>query len=142
MSSNAFHSMGCMQDTWYVARSVGGIYIFTWAIPHIHLQEETVQRVNTIKHLRSSLSDEGELDAELTHRVQNGWKNWKRMCGVFGEGNEREDPCGKLYRKRVRPALDERGGDIEEGTGKEIGGRRNTNEPIDVCSYKARQDKE
>ena len=27
MSSRAFHSMGCMQDMWYVARSVGGSYI-------------------------------------------------------------------------------------------------------------------
>ena len=33
MSSKAFHSMGCMQDMWYVARSVGGSYIF---LGHIH----------------------------------------------------------------------------------------------------------
>ena len=31
-----------------------------------------------------------------THRVQNGWKNWKRICGVFGDENERENPYGKL----------------------------------------------
>ena len=28
MSSEAFHNMGCMQSMWYVARSVGGSYIF------------------------------------------------------------------------------------------------------------------
>ena len=42
----------------------------------------------------------------------------------------------------VRPALDERGRNIEEGTGKEIGGRINTNAAIYVPSYKARQGKE
>ena len=48
--------------------------------------------------MQSTLSEGEYLDAELTHRVQNGWKNWKRMCGVFGDENEREDPYGKLYR--------------------------------------------
>ena len=51
---------------------------------HIHLQEETVKRVNTFKCLGSTLSGERELYAEVTHRVQNGCKNGKRMCGVVG----------------------------------------------------------
>ena len=38
--------------------------------------------------------------------------------GVLGDENEREDPFGRLYRTLVAPALDERGRDIEEGTGK------------------------
>ena len=49
---------------------------------------------------------------------------------------------GEAYRTLVRPALDERGRDIEEDKGKEIGGRRNTNAMMDVRRYKARQDKE
>ena len=42
----------------------------------------------------------------------------------------------------VRPALDERVRTIEDGTGKEIGGRMNTNASMYVRSYKARQGKE
>ena len=42
----------------------------------------------------------------------------------------------------VIPALDERIRTIEEGTGKEIGGRMNTNASMYVRSYKARQGKE
>ena len=45
-----------------------------------------------------------------------------------------------LYMTMVRPALDERVRTIEEGTGKEIGGRINTNASMYVRSYKARQD--
>ena len=48
---------------------------------------------------------------------------------------------GKVYRTVVRPALmygAETG--VEEGTGKEIGGRRNENAMMDVRSYEARQD--
>ena len=45
---------------------------------------------------------------------------------------------GKVYRTVVRPALMYMG--IEEGTGKEIGGRRNENATMDVRSYEAGQD--
>ena len=32
-----------------------------------------------------SLADDGELDAEVTHRVQSRWKNWKTVSGVKRE---------------------------------------------------------
>ena len=50
---------------------------------------------------------------------------------------------GKVYRTGVRPALmygAEPDMGIEEGTGKEIGGRRNENATMDVRSYEAGQD--
>ena len=46
----------------------------------IHLQGKTVK---TFTYLGSTLADDGELDAEVTHRVQSGWKNWKRVSGVL-----------------------------------------------------------
>ena len=63
MSSKAFHSMGCMHDMWYVARSAGGSYTFSWA------DRPTVKRVDTFKYLGSTLSEDGELDAKVTHIV-------------------------------------------------------------------------
>ena len=35
----------------------------------IHLQGETVKRVKTYAYLVSTLAEDGELDAEVTHRV-------------------------------------------------------------------------
>ena len=49
----------------------------------IQLQGETVKRVKTFTYLGSTLAEDGELDAEVTHRVQSGWKNWKRVSGVL-----------------------------------------------------------
>ena len=49
----------------------------------IHLQGETVNRVNTFIYMGSTLAEDGELDAEVTHRMQSGWKNWKRVSGVL-----------------------------------------------------------
>ena len=47
----------------------------------IQLQGETVKRVKTLTYLGSTLAEHGELEAEVTHRVQSWWKNWKRVSG-------------------------------------------------------------
>ena len=77
--------------------------------------------MNTFKYLQSTLSEGEYLDAELTHRVQNGWKNGKRMCGVFGDENEREDPYGKLYMTLVGPALGERADTLKKAEENKLG---------------------
>ena len=38
----------------------------------IHLQGETVKRVKTFTYQGSTLAEDGELDADVTHRVQSG----------------------------------------------------------------------
>ena len=48
----------------------------------IQLQGDTLKRVKTFTYLGSTLAEDGELDAEVTHGVQSGWKNWKRVSGV------------------------------------------------------------
>ena len=101
----------------------------------IHLQGETVKRVKTFTYLGSTLAEDGELDAEVTHRVQGGCKNWKRMSGVLCDRRMNVNIKGKVYITVVRPALC-----VEKSTGKEIGGRRNENATMDVRSYEAGQD--
>ena len=48
-----------------------------------HLQGETVKRMKTFAYLGSTLAKDGELDAEVTHRVESGWMDWKRVSGVL-----------------------------------------------------------
>ena len=71
----------------------------------IHLQGETVKRVKTFTYMESTLGEDGELDAEVTHRVQSGWKNWKRVSGVLCGRRMDVKIKGKVYRTVVRPAL-------------------------------------
>ena len=71
----------------------------------IHLEGETVKRVKTFTYLGSTLAEDGELDAEVTHRVQSGWKNWKRVTGVLCDRRMNVKIKGKVYRTVVRPAL-------------------------------------
>ena len=51
------------------------------------------------------MAEDGELDAEVTHRVQSGWKNWKRVSGVLCDRRMIVKIKGKVYRTVVRPAL-------------------------------------
>ena len=113
---------------------------YVWGNEHqdadIYLQGETVKRVKTFTYLGSTLAEDGELDAEVTHRVQSGRKNWKRVSGVL---------CARRMNVNIKEGVQHsgktssnvrgRGMGIEEGTGKEIGGRRNENATMDVRSY-------
>ena len=50
---------------------------------YIHSQGERVKIMNTFTYLGSTLAEDVELDADVTHRVQSGWTNWKRVSGVL-----------------------------------------------------------
>ena len=39
--------------------------------------------MNTFKYIGVTLAENGDLDAEITHRIQSGWKNWKRVSGIL-----------------------------------------------------------
>ena len=34
------------------------------------------------KYLGATLTENGDLDAEMAHTIQSEWKNWKRGCWV------------------------------------------------------------
>ena len=49
----------------------------------INLQGDNLERVNTFNYLGTTLTENGDLDAEMTHRIQSGWTNWKRVSGIL-----------------------------------------------------------
>ncbi len=51
------------------------------------------------------MAEHGELDAEVTYRVQSGWNNWKRISRVLCDRNMNVKIKGKVYRTVVRPAM-------------------------------------
>ena len=63
----------------------------------INIQGENLERMNTFKYLGATLAENGDLDAEMTHRIQSGWKNWKRISGIL---------CDRRISLRVKGKLD------------------------------------
>ena len=71
----------------------------------INIQGPNLERVNTFKYLGVTLAENGALDAEMTHRIQSGWKNWKRVSGILGDRRISLRVKGKVYKPVVRPAM-------------------------------------
>ena len=83
-------------------------------LSHVHAVMPTPAQY-AFTYLGSTLAEDGELDAEVTHRVQSGWKNWNGS--VVRQENEREDQ-GEGVKNSGKTSADVRGRDmgVEEGT--------------------------
>ena len=64
-----------------------------------------LERVNTFKYLGATLAENGDLDAEMTNRIQSGWQNWKRVSGIWCDRRISLRVKGKVYKTVVRPAM-------------------------------------
>ena len=71
----------------------------------INLQGQNLERVNTFKYLGATLAENGDLTAEMTHRIQTGWQNWKRVSGILCDRRISLRVKGKVYKTVVRPAM-------------------------------------
>ena len=71
----------------------------------INLQGQKLERVNTFKYLGATLAENGDLDAEMTHRIQSGWQNWKRVSGILCDRRISLRVKGNVYKTVVRPAM-------------------------------------
>ena len=61
--------------------------------------------MNTFKYLGATLAENGDLDTEMTHRLQSGWKNWKRISGILCDRRISFRVKGKIYKTVVRLAM-------------------------------------
>ena len=71
----------------------------------INLHGEDLERVTTFKYLGATLAENGDLDAEMTHRIQSGWKNWKRVSGILCDRRISLTGKREVYKTVVRPAM-------------------------------------
>ena len=71
----------------------------------VNIQGENLERVNTLKYLGATLAENRELDAEMTHRIQSGWKNWKRISRILCDRRISLRVKWKVYNTVVRPAM-------------------------------------
>ena len=57
-------------------------------------------KLTKFKYIGATLAQNGELDAEMTHRIQSGWKNWKRigLSGILCDRRISLRVKGKVYK--------------------------------------------
>ena len=66
---------------------------------------EEIKRVSAFKYLGSHVSEDGELDVEIKHRVQCGWNAWRKLSGILCDQRVSARIKGKVYKTAVRPAM-------------------------------------
>ena len=71
----------------------------------INVQGENLERMNTFKYVGATLAENGDLDTETTHRIQSGWKNWKRISGILCDRRISFRVKGKVFKTVVRLAM-------------------------------------
>ena len=103
----------------------------------INLQGQNLERVNTFKYLGATLAENGDLDAEMTRRIQSVWKNWKRVSGILCDRRISLRVKGKVYKTVVRPAMIY--GAKTWAVKKAQGKNWDVAEKMDECSHQAGQ---
>lgn len=64
-----------------------------------------LQRVSSFKYLGSVLSTNGNIDTDITHRINAGWQTWRSLTGVLCDNRMPVRVKGKVYKTAVRPAM-------------------------------------
>ena len=103
----------------------------------VNIQGENLERVNTFKYPGATLAENGDLDAEMTHRIQPGWKNWKRISGILCDRRIKSESQGESIQDSCKTSNDVRCRDVgsEESTREEVGCGGNEDVKMDEWSH-------
>ncbi|XP_063946097.1 uncharacterized protein LOC135151529 [Daucus carota subsp. sativus] len=69
------------------------------------IAEARVPQTNTFKYLGSIIQSNGDISADVTHRILTGWLRWRSATGVLCDKNVPLKLKGKFYRVAIRPSL-------------------------------------
>ena len=67
--------------------------------------EDIVASTKKFKYLGSIIQSNGEIDGDVTHRIQAGWYKWRAATGVLCDRKFPIRLKDKFYRVAIRPAL-------------------------------------
>ena len=73
--------------------------------PEVTIDEEVVASTTMFKYLGSIIPSNGQVDGDVTHRIQASWLKWQAATGVLCDRKFPSRLKGKFYRGAIRPAL-------------------------------------
>ncbi|KAK9140212.1 hypothetical protein Scep_009893 [Stephania cephalantha] len=71
----------------------------------VKLGEIEVLKVNHFRYLGSIIQNDGNIENDVTHRIQAGWKKWRSATVVICDRNVPTKLKGKFYRTAIRLAM-------------------------------------
>jgi len=71
----------------------------------VKVGDHIIPQVTWFKYLGSIVQNDGEIEADISHRIQTGWLKWRSASDVLCDKKVPLKLKGKFYRTAVRPAL-------------------------------------
>jgi hypothetical protein len=71
----------------------------------VKVGDHIIPQVTQFKYLESIVQNDGEIEADVSHRIQAGWLKWRRASRVLCDKRVPLKLKGKFYRTAVRPAM-------------------------------------
>ena len=60
---------------------------------------------DTFRYLGSMLQKDGDIDADVSHRIKVGWIKWRQASDILCDKRVPQKLKGKFYRTVIRPAM-------------------------------------
>ena len=71
----------------------------------VKVGDHIIPQVTWFNYIGSILQNDGEIEADVNHRIQAGWLKWRRASGVLCDKKVPLKLKGKLYQTSVRSAM-------------------------------------
>jgi hypothetical protein len=71
----------------------------------VSLEGQIVPKKDTFRYLGSMLQRDGDIDADVSHRIKAGWIKWRQASGVLCDKRVPQKLKGKFYRTVIRPTM-------------------------------------
>ena len=71
----------------------------------VSLEGQVVPKKDTFRHLRSMLQRDGDIDADVSHRIKAEWIKWRQASNVLSDKRVPQKLKGKFYKTTIRPAM-------------------------------------
>jgi len=71
----------------------------------VSLEGQVVPKKDTFRYLGSMLQRDGDIDADVSHRIKAGWIKWRQASGILCDKRVPQKLKGKFYRTTIRPAM-------------------------------------
>ena len=71
----------------------------------VSIESQEIPKSEHFQYLRSIIHIEGEIDADVTHRIKAGWTKWRNASGVLCDRRISLRLKEKFYKMAIRPAM-------------------------------------
>ena len=71
----------------------------------VSLEGQIVPKKDIFRYLGSMLQRNGDIDADVSHRIKAGWIKWRLASGILCDRRVPQKLKGKFYRTTIKPAM-------------------------------------